>query len=52
MHSTEHEFVNKEIIRINSTSMKIDEYIETYLMNIQIFKESLFLIMNNMIEQV
>ena len=52
MHSTEHEFVTSEIIRINNNSMKIDEYIETYLMNIQIFKSSLFLIMNNMIEQV
>ena len=38
MHETEHEFVTSEIIRINSNSMKIEEYIETYMMNIQIFK--------------
>ena len=49
MHSTEHEFVTNEIIRINNNSMGLDEYIDTYMMNIEIFKTSLFLIMNNII---
>lgn len=37
---------------MSENSINTDEYIENYLMNIEIFKKSLNLIVNNIMEQV